>query len=515
MGKRKKRRRRGLSLASILISAHEAIATYRARRHWQVLAAEHERWIAEGAAHRRLTDPPPQKPMLQPAAPPVTRVTPVPSTVPLPRSTMPQDTLGRRRAVSAAAGLVLVLFAISLAVVFPPAPPFVPAPQPEPVVWSSPRPGDFLTPGSALSHVLDSRGLDSDQIQEITGLLKEYKSPRSLRPGTALRFAIASTGIPERIGLALNPDSILHFVRSDSTWATHIELTPFVMDTVRISGVIESSLWSARLGGDLDRFGKRDFEDLVYDLADILAWKVDFTRDLHRGDSFRLALERKVRPDGTIRSRHFLAIELRNGDRVLRAIPQPGPNGRYVYFDEEGHSLRGAFLRYPVPYRITSHFTGRRFHPILRRWRAHEGIDYGAPAGAPVEATASGVVTRAGFMGGYGRLVEIRHPGEIRTRYAHLSSIAPDVRPGAHVDQGQIVGRVGSSGLATGPHLHYEFLQNGRHRDPLTVQVPNAPAIAASHLTDFYHTRDVALAVLNGAPIPYDTPTSLAARTSR
>ena len=407
------------------------------------------------------------------------------------------------------------MFALSLAVIFPPSPRFVPAPEPEPVTWAPARRGDTLTRGAALSHVLDSRGFASEQVGEITRLLEAYRNPRALRPGTALRFALGSTGIPERILLALTPDSLLHFVRSDSMWATHIEVVPFVMDTVRISGVIESSLWSAHLGGDLDRFGKKDFEELVYDLADVFAWKVDFTRDLRRGDTFRIALERKVRPDGSIRSRHFLAIELRRGGRILRAIPQPAPGGRYAYFNEEGRSLKGAFLRYPVPYRITSHFTTRRFHPILKLWRAHEGIDYGAPSGAPVEATASGVVTRAGFMGAYGRLVEIRHPGEIRTRYAHLSSIPPDVRPGAHVDQGQIIGRVGASGLATGPHLHYEFLQNGRHRDPLTVEVPNAPSIAASNRAEFDRDRDEALALLYGVPIPDDTRISLNAGPRR
>ncbi len=388
-------------------------------------------------------------------------------------------------------------------------------PAPDPVTWAPPRPADTITRKAALSYVLASRGFDSGQIQEITRDLTIYRSPRALRPGTTLLFSVATDGTPDRIRLELNPDSILHFVRSDSVWTTRIELVPFVMDTVRISGFIESSLWSARLGGDLDRIGKKDFEDLVYDLADIFAWKVDFTRDLRRGDALRVAVERKVRPDGSIRSRHFLAIELRNGDRVLRAIPQPVPGGRYAYFDEEGRSLRGAFLRYPVPYRITSHFTTRRFHPILKLWRAHEGIDYGAPYGAPVEATASGVVTRAGFVGAYGRLVELRHPGEIRTRYAHLSSIVPDVRPGAHVEQGQIVGRVGASGLATGPHLHYEFILNGRHQDPLTVNLPNAPSIAASRLSEFSRTRDEALALLYGIPIADEMRISLASRSVR
>ncbi len=413
---------------------------------------------------------------------------------------------GARRKLSArgsslVAAATLAIFALSMAVPYPQTPRSVPTGQPvlEHVTWAPLQRADTLTHGTAFSQALDSRGFDSDQVREITHLLESYRRPRTLRPGTVLRFALGATGVPDRILLALNPDSILHFVRTDSVWTTRVEQVPFAMDTVRISGVIETSLWSARLSGDLDRFGKKDFEDLVYDLADILAWRVDFTRDLRRGDVVRVVLERKIRPDGSIRSRHFLAIELRNGDRILRAIPQPRPGGRFAYFDEEGRSLKGAFLRYPVPYRITSHFSARRFHPILKKWRAHEGIDYGAPYGAPVEATASGIVTRAGFMGAYGRLVELRHPGEIRTRYAHLSSIPADVRPGAHVDQGQIIGRVGATGLATGPHLHYEFLLNGRHRDPLTVDLPNTPSIDPSQLAEFRRDRDDALTLLYGA----------------
>ena len=395
------------------------------------------------------------------------------------------------------------MFGLSVALPFPPAPPSdqaQPAP-PDTVTWAPALATDTLNPGTTLSHALGSRGFDSEQIREFTELLRPYRSARTLPPGLTLGFSVAEDGIPNRIRLALNPDTILQFVRSDSTWATRIDLVPFVIDTVRISGVIESSLWSARLSGDLDRFKTNEWEDLVYDLADIFAWQVDFTRDMRRGDAFRVALERRVRSDGSIRSRHFLAIELRRGDRVLRAIPQERPGGRYAYYDEEGRSMRGAFLRYPVPYRITSRFTSRRYHPVLKRYRAHEGIDYGAPAGAPVEATASGVVTRAGFSGGYGRLVELRHPQGIRTRYAHLRSIAPDVRPGAHVEQGQIIGRVGSSGLATGPHLHYEFLQNGKHRNPLTVELPGAPSIEAASLAAFLQTRDKALAVLEGVSI--------------
>lgn len=401
---------------------------------------------------------------------------------------------------------MLAVFGLSVAI------PFAAIPRtartgeadPEPVSWAPPQRADTLTRGTTLSHALGSRGLDSGQIGEITRLLRAYRNPRTLRPGTALRFSNAPDGVLDRIRLELNPDSILYFVRSDSVWLRRLDLVPFVMDTVRISAFIESSLWSARLGGGTARLEPGEFEVLVYDLADVFAWRVDFTRDLRRGDALRLALERKVRPDGSIRSRHFLAIELRNRGRVIRAIPQPRPGGRYAYFDEEGRSLRGAFLRYPVPYRITSRFSGRRFHPVLKRYRAHEGIDYGAPHGAPVEATASGVVTRAGFSGGYGRMVELRHPQGIRTRYAHLSAIASGIRPGVQVDQEQVIGRVGASGLATGPHLHYEFLQNGRHRNPLTVELPGAPSIDAARMVEFRKARDEALSLLDGLPIADD-----------
>ncbi|HEU4723684.1 MAG TPA: M23 family metallopeptidase [Candidatus Eisenbacteria bacterium] len=398
------------------------------------------------------------------------------------------------------------MIVVSAAVTSIPAPPGAPAgaAEPDTVTWAPPKATDTLSKGAALSHVLDARGLDADQIGAFTRALRAYQDPRRLRPGTALRFALDSTGAPRRIRLALNPDSVVEFVRSESAWTTRLELVPFVTDTVRVSAFVESNLWSARLGGDLHRFRESEFEELVYDLADVFAWKVDFTRDLRKGDTVFLALERKVRPDGSIRSRHFLAIEVRNRGRILRAIPQTQPDGRYVYYDEEGKSLRGAFLRYPVPFRITSQFTRRRYHPVLKRYRAHQGIDYGAPSGTPVAATASGVVARAEFSGGYGRIVELRHAQGIRTRYAHLSSIASGIRPGAHVEQGQTVGRVGASGLATGPHLHYEFLQNGVNRNPLTVAMPTTAAIDAGRLASFRRERDDALALIEDIRLPDD-----------
>jgi murein DD-endopeptidase MepM/ murein hydrolase activator NlpD len=200
---------------------------------------------------------------------------------------------------------------------------------------------------------------------------------------------------------------------------------------------------------------------------------------------------------------------------VLPAIPYPRGGGRIAFYDDQGRALRGAFMRYPVPYRITSGFTRSRLHPVLKIRRAHQGIDYGAPTGTRVQATGSGTVTRAGWAGSYGRLVEIRHRAGIRTRYAHLSAIAPGIRPGRHVEQGQWIGRVGSSGLATGPHLHYEFLQGGVHRNPLAVSVPAEPPLAKAHMADFLARSHAALALLDDVatpPISREEPLATAER---
>ena len=374
---------------------------------------------------------------------------------------------------------------------------------------------DTLGHGESLAELMAANGFDGVRIHEISQLVGRWKLPRTLRPGVVMRFSGPPGATPDHLELTLNPDSSLRFVAADSAWFTNLVVQPIVVDTVRLSGVIESSLWLAKLGGDTHRLAPGAFEEIVYDLAEVYAWKVDFTRDIRVGDSFRVAFEREVRPDGSTRSRRFLAIELRNDGRVLPAIPYSSKGGRNAFYDDQGKALRGAFLRYPVPYRITSGFTRRRYHPVLNTYRAHQGIDFGAPSGTRVQSTASGTVTRAGLAGSYGRLIEIRHAGDVRTRYAHLSSIAPGIRPGKHVEQGQWIGRVGSSGLSTGPHLHYEFLSGGVHRNPRSVSLPGAPPLGKEHMRDFLARRDAAMALLAGTEIPRITqgePLATAAR---
>lgn len=361
---------------------------------------------------------------------------------------------------------------------------------------------DTLQRGETLAELLSNHGLDGPAIHSFTQVVREVKSPRTLRPGVVAKFSGPPGLPPETVLLRVNPDSLVEMALADSTWSASVRVVPVTTDTIRIAGLLDSSLWYANLTGEVDRMAENEWKDYVYDLADVFMWKIDFTRDIRPGDAFRVAVERERRPDGSIRSRKFLAIEFSNRGRLLQAIPFARPDGvgNREYFGADGSAMRGSFLRYPVNFRITSSFNRRRYHPVLKRRRAHLGTDYGAPRGTPVSVTAAGTVTRAGTWGGYGKMVEVRHAKGISTRYAHLSRI--NVRQGQGVAQGETIGRVGSTGLSTAAHLHYEFLQNGAQRNPAAVELPSAPALEDQYMADFSVTRDQALALLNGVALP-------------
>ncbi len=274
-------------------------------------------------------------------------------------------------------------------------------PTPPPAILT----GDTLQRGETLAELLADNGLSGSASFGVIEAVRAYKNPRRLRPGATVEFAHRSDQPPHRMSMKLNPDSTLLLALADSAWSVELELTPVTTDTLLLSGVIETSLWFARLGGEVDKLAEGEFQDYVYDLADVFAWKLDFTRDIREGDRFRVAVRRERRPDGSLRSRRFMVIELINKGRVLPAIPFASDSKLREYYDAEGKALRGAFLRYPVPFRVTSSFNRRRYHPILKRRRPHLGTDYGAPTGTRVMATASGRVTRAGTWGGYVRMV--------------------------------------------------------------------------------------------------------------
>lgn len=384
---------------------------------------------------------------------------------------------------------------------------FVPAPPPVVMVV------DSLRRGQTLGEVLGAYGLTGAEIERVVEKIREFHSPRRLRPGTAVHFAMRPAEPPSRISLELDADRTLHLLPEEGgegAWTARLDSVTVVRDTIVIAGLIDTNLYDARLSGDVDLLSdRRERNDIVFRVAQIFQWQIDFWRDIRRDDAYRVVLEREVRPDGSIRSARVLATEFRNGDRRLTAVRfQPDPEEPVEFYDEEGEALRGQFLLAPLDLaRVTSGFNMRRYHPILKVRRPHLGIDYGAARGTPVRATGGGVVARAGRWGGYGRIVEIRHANNLRTRYAHLSAIANGIRAGVRVEQGRVIGRVGSTGLATASHLHYEFLRGGQHVNPARMQFPRAEPVAPELQEEFGATRDAALALLRrvGLPVRFHT----------
>jgi murein DD-endopeptidase MepM/ murein hydrolase activator NlpD len=241
---------------------------------------------------------------------------------------------------------------------------------------------------------------------------------------------------------------------------------------------------------------------LALDLAGVFAGEVDFNTELQPGDGFQLLLDKRYRQEDDTFAGYgpILGAVLENDGRLIRAIRFAPPGGPAGYFDENGSSLRRFFLRSPLKFEpvVTSHFSRRRLHPVLHVHRAHLGVDYRAPAGAPVVAVADGVVVRAGWSGGSGRMVHLRHASGFESQYLHLSAIA--VGAGRRVEQGDLIGRVGSTGLASGPHLDYRLRKNGTYINPVTAHraMPPGDPVPASHRAAFEEVRDRAFATLAG-----------------
>lgn len=238
-----------------------------------------------------------------------------------------------------------------------------------------------------------------------------------------------------------------------------------------INGVIKSSLFESGIDEGISL-------ELLYNLSSIFQWRIDFSRDLRPGDQYSLIFEERSLDGKKFSSGPILAAKLVVDGKTYRAIRHVGETGRTHYFTPDGESLEGLFLRSPMRIsRVTSPFSTNRYHPILKTWRSHKGVDYGGAVGDPVMATADGVISFAGLKGNYGRVIIIQHGQKYSTLYAHLSRFSKHVRSGQTVTQGQIIGYVGASGLATGSHLHYEFRVNGVHKNPLTVKLPRSFAI--------------------------------------
>jgi murein DD-endopeptidase MepM/ murein hydrolase activator NlpD len=266
---------------------------------------------------------------------------------------------------------------------------------------------------------------------------------------------------------------------------------PVERRTASASGVITSSLFEAAQQAGMS-------DKLTMELAGIFGWDIDFALDIRDGDHFSVIYDDLYVAGNSLRHGDILAAEFVNNGTTYRAVRYTDPSGQSDYYTPDGKSMRRAFLRTPVEFsRISSYFGTARFHPILNRIRAHKGVDYAAPVGTPVKATGDGKVAFVGLRGGYGKAIELQHGARYSTLYGHLSRFASGLRSGNRVHQGQVIGYVGMTGLATGPHLHYEFRIDGVHRNPLKVQFPDAAPIAAQYKQDFSATSRRFLAQLD------------------
>jgi murein DD-endopeptidase MepM/ murein hydrolase activator NlpD len=347
-----------------------------------------------------------------------------------------------------------------------------------------------LRRGETLSELFDRASLGGGELSGLVLALREHIDPRRLLPNTrVLVRRWYEDGSPRAVDVVLNSDSMVRLSRGDVGWSSELQLVPTTLDTVIVAGVLPAggSLYTAMVNAADIALPRREREALVYHLAHIYGWEINFASDMHPGDSFRVIFERDARPDGTARDVRVLVAEVVNRGRTIPAIRfEVGGDGG-DYYGPDGRSLRLAFNRYPVDFpRITSNFNWQRYHPILQRNRPHLGTDFGTGHGAPVKTTADGTVSFAGWDGGYGNLIRIDHGNGYETRYAHLSRFAPGIRRSARVKQGQVIGYTGSTGLATAPHLHYEFRHHGRPVDVRTVRLPAAPPVPPEQMPAFH-----------------------------
>ena len=317
----------------------------------------------------------------------------------------------------------------------------------------------------------------------------------SLRPGESLHFTHKDG---ELFGLQrrLNDAQTLEVTRAGDGLKADVVANPLDTRTRTAGARIYSSLFEA-----VEDAGAHDQTAVA--LADIFGWDIDFVLDVRSGDSFVVTYQEIWRDGHYLKDGPVLAASFVNQGHEYRAVRYTDPSGDTSYYAPDGRSMRKAFLRAPLEFsRVSSGFNTARMHPILNRIRAHKGVDYAAPIGTPVRAAGDGVIRFAGVMGGYGNMVEIEHTHSITTVYGHLSRFAHGMRPGTHVTQGTVIAYVGMTGLATGPHLHYEYRVNGVFKNPQTVALPAAAPINPALSAAFQAQTEPLLASLDQAAGP-------------
>lgn len=334
--------------------------------------------------------------------------------------------------------------------------------------------------GDSLSSLLNPQGISPQTIYRLVNSSSLTKGLSNMRPGQKLRLFKDAQGQLVQLQYLKNLEETLQVdLQNDGSYTSRVLHSPLEARPVYRSGIIEDSLFVAASKHQVP-------EEIIMQLVSIFGWDIDFALDIRRGDSFTVIYEDLFKDNQRVRSGKILAAEFINQGQSIRAVRYTNPDGDANYFSPEGLSMRKAFLRSPVKFsRISSGFSKARWHPVLGKWRSHKGVDYAASRGTPVRASGDGKVIHVGTKGGYGKTVILAHGGKYSTLYAHLSRYATNMYKGKKIKQGQVIGYVGKTGLATGPHLHYEFRVNGVHRNPLTVKLPAAEPVASHLKPDF------------------------------
>jgi murein DD-endopeptidase MepM/ murein hydrolase activator NlpD len=336
--------------------------------------------------------------------------------------------------------------------------------------------------GETLYDIFKKYHLDFGTLFKLREASADVHELRRLRPDQPYRIALDSQDRICSFVYWIDDDTMLTIRETPEGYCASKEPVPYEKRTIHLAGTIRDNLVSSveAAEGDLP---------VALKISDIFAWDIDFNTDLRSGDRYKIVVEGMFL-DGTFKKYgEVLSAEFSNDGHTYRAY-RFVHDGRAEYFDEDGRSMRKAFLKAPLSFRrISSYFAGRRLHPILKIARPHHGIDYAAPYGTPVSAAGDGTVIFAGRRGGYGKLVGVRHPNGYATYYGHLSRIAKSISAGRKIAQGDVVGYVGATGLATGPHLHYEMRVHGRPVNPLTAPLPKGDPVPASLKGDFLAFR--------------------------
>ena len=331
--------------------------------------------------------------------------------------------------------------------------------------------------GDTLDQLFRSNQLDLGHLAQIARLEEAGKLFRRIKPGDVFEIT-HDEGKLIRMHSVLNLTSALQVEREESGFKASIVERPIEIRKRMAHGVIESSLFESGAAAGLS-------DKHIMNIAGIFAWDVDFVLDIRSGDSYYVQWEEIWQDDEYVTDGEIIVAEFNNDGRQHQAIRFVDKNGRTDYYTPEGDSVRKAFLRSPVDFRVSSSFNPNRLHPVLKTRRPHRGVDYAAPSGTPIKAAGDGKVIFRGVKSGYGNVVILQHGGNITTLYAHMSRFASKVRNGSRVRQGQTIGYVGATGMVTGAHLHYEYRLNGVHRNPRTVELPQAEPIAAEYRDQF------------------------------